>query len=48
MSLIGRGSPVGVVVAPPGSDYRNLNGGAGATFWVKASAQDASGWVAVA
>jgi hypothetical protein len=48
MSLIGRGSPIGVVVASPGSDYRNLNGGAGATFWIKTSGQDASGWIAVA
>ena len=48
MSLIGRGAPVNVVAAPPGSDYRNLNGGTGATFWIKGSGQDASGWIAVA
>lgn len=45
---IGRGSPAGVVSAPPGSDYRNLNGGAGSTFWIKHSGNDASGWVALA
>jgi hypothetical protein len=48
MSVIGRGTPLGVVPAPPGSDYRNLNGGAGNTFWIKVSATDATGWVAVA
>ena len=47
-SLLGRGSPVGVMTAPPGSDYRNLDGGAGTTLWVKRSGSDASGWVAVA
>ena len=47
-SLLGRGSPAGVVAAVPGSDYRNLDGGAGATLWVKRSGSDASGWVAVA
>lgn len=48
VSLIGRGSPLGSVSAPPGSSYRNLNGGAGATFWVKQAATDSSGWVAIA
>jgi hypothetical protein len=47
-SSIGRGSPAGVVRAPPGSDYRNLNGGAGSTLWIKHSDNDASGWVALA
>lgn len=47
-SSIGRGSPAGVVSAPPGSDYRNLNGGAGSTFWIKQNGNDASGWIAVA
>ena len=46
--LIGRGSPLGVVSAPPGSSYRNLDGGAGATFWIKQTATDATGWVAIA
>jgi len=45
---IGRGSPEGVVMAPPGSDYRNLNGGAGQTMWVKQSGSDANGWLAIA
>jgi hypothetical protein len=48
VTLIGRGSPIGVVSAPPGSSFRNLNGGAGATYWIKQTATDATGWVAVA
>ncbi|MGC9269008.1 right-handed parallel beta-helix repeat-containing protein [Acidiphilium sp.] len=48
VSLIGRGSPLGAVTATPGSSYRNLNGGVGATYWVKQTATDATGWVAVA
>lgn len=48
IACIGHGSPVGVVVAPPGSDYRNLDGGAGSTLWIKQSGQDASGWYAIA
>ena len=47
LSAIGRGSPDGSVSAPPGSDYRNLDGGAGATFWVKRTGTGATGWVAV-
>ena len=47
LSAIGRGSPEGSVSAPPGSDYRNLDGGAGATFWVKRTGTGATGWVAV-
>ena len=47
-SLVGRGSPQGVVAAPPGSDYRNLDGGLGQTFWLKQSGNDASGWAAIA
>jgi hypothetical protein len=35
-------------VAPPGSDYRNLNGGAGQTFWLKQSGVDSTGWIAIA
>ena len=45
---IGRGSPAGLVSAAPGSDYRNLNGGAGATYWVKQTGTGSSGWFAVA
>jgi hypothetical protein len=44
----GHGSPQGVVTAPPGSDYRNLDGGAAQTFWVKQTGTDSHGWVAVA
>jgi len=45
---IGRGTPQGSVSAPPGSDYRNLDGGAGATFWIKQSGTGNTGWVALA
>ncbi|MCB8880424.1 right-handed parallel beta-helix repeat-containing protein [Acidisoma cellulosilytica] len=45
---IGSGTPNGVVTAPPGSDYRNLAGGAGSTFWVKQSGTSNTGWVAIA
>ncbi|WP_249676036.1 hypothetical protein [Acidocella sp. C78] len=48
VALIGRGSPLGAVTAPPGSSYRNLDGGAGATFWIKQTATDATGWTAIA
>jgi len=47
-SNVGRGAPTGQLSAPPGSDYRNLNGGAGNTFWIKQSGTDTSGWIAVA
>ena len=46
-SLLGRGSPEGVVPGPPGSDYRNLDGGVGSTFWVKRSGTAAAGWIAL-
>jgi hypothetical protein len=46
-STVGRGSPLGVVAAPPGSDFRNLNGGVGTTFWVKQANDDATGWAAI-
>jgi hypothetical protein len=45
---VGRGAPTGQYAAPPGSDYRNLNGGIGSTFWIKQSGTDSSGWIAVA
>lgn len=48
VELIGRGSPLNVVSAPAGSTYRNLNGGVGATFWVKQSGTSSANWVAVA
>ena len=44
---LGRGSPEGVVSAPAGSDYRNLDGGAGMTFWLKRTGSGQTGWVAV-
>lgn len=44
----GHGSPDGVVTAPPGSDYRNLDGGAGQTLWIKRAGADAHGWFAIA
>jgi len=47
-STVGRGAPSGVVAAPPGSDFRNLNGGPGNTFWIKCTGTDDNGWVAVA
>ena len=47
-TTVGRGAPTGAVAAPPGSDFRNLNGGVGNTFWIKCSGTDANGWVAIA
>jgi hypothetical protein len=46
-STVGRGSPLGVIAAPPGSEFRNLNGGVGTTFWVKQANNDATGWAAI-
>ena len=48
IAATGHGSPLGNVSAPPGSDYRNLDGGVGATLWIKRSGTDASGWFAIA
>jgi hypothetical protein len=48
VSCLGRGSPEGVVAAAPGSDFRNLDGGAGNTLWVKVSGTSSSGWTAIA
>lgn len=47
LSLLGRGDPRGQVAAPPGSDYRNLDGGIGQTLWVKQTGTDTSGWAAI-
>lgn len=44
----GHGSPEGIVAAPPGSDYRNLDGGVGATLWIKRGGTDQHGWFAIA
>lgn len=48
VSALGRGSPEGVIAAPPGSDYRNLDGGAGITLWLKRTGAGSSGWAAIA
>jgi parallel beta-helix repeat protein len=48
VELIGRGSPLNAYPAPPGSTYRNLNGGVGNTFWVKQAGTGTSNWIAVA
>jgi hypothetical protein len=48
IAATGHGSPDGVVSAPPGSDYRNLDGGAGQTLWIKRTGTDFHGWFAVA
>ena len=48
LTLFGRGSPEGVIVAPPGSDYRDLDGGVGHTLWLKRLGTEASGWFALA
>lgn len=48
VELIGRGSPQNIVSAPAGSTFRNLNGGAGVTFWVKQMGNGSGNWVAVA
>ena len=46
-SCLGRGAPEGVVTAPPGSDYRNLDGGAGQTLWLKRTGTGNTGWFAI-
>lgn len=48
VELIGRGSPLNIISAPPGSTFRNLNGGIGVTFWVKQAGTGSTNWVAVA
>lgn len=45
--IIGRNSPQGAVTAPPGSTFRNLNGGVGSSFYVKQSGTGNSGWAAI-
>jgi hypothetical protein len=47
-SNVGTGAPEGVVTAPPGSDYRNLSGGSGTTFYIKRTGTGNTGWFAVA
>lgn len=48
LTYLGRGSPEGLLTAPPGSDYRNLDGGVGATLWMKRVGSGNSGWYPVA
>jgi hypothetical protein len=47
LSAIGRGTPESVITAPPGSTYRNLNGGTGTSFYVKRSGTANVGWFAL-
>lgn len=44
-NLFGSGSPEGVVTAPPGSKYTNLNGGDHMTIFVKESGTGNTGWI---
>jgi hypothetical protein len=48
VTSVGRGSPEGAITAPPGSDYRNLDGGVGSTLWIKQVGTDNQGWSAIA
>jgi parallel beta-helix repeat protein len=48
VAATGHGSPQDIVAAPPGSDYRNLDGGAGQTLWVKQTGTNSQGWTAIA
>ncbi len=48
VEAIGRNAPEGVVVAPPGSTFRNLNGGVGTSFYVKRTGAGSTGWFALA
>jgi hypothetical protein len=48
VAATGHGPPTGIVIAPPGSDYRNLDGGAGQTLWIKRTGTDSNGWFAIA
>jgi hypothetical protein len=48
ITMVGSGTPQGVVTAPTGSDYRNLTGVAGSVFWIKQTGTGATGWVAIA
>jgi hypothetical protein len=47
-SSIGRGNPEGIVTANPGSDWRNLDGGAGSTWYIKRTGSGPTGWSAIA
>ncbi len=47
LELIGRNTPQGVISAPPGSTFRNLNGGVGSSFYVKQTGTGSTGWAAI-
>jgi hypothetical protein len=47
-TMVGSGTPQGVVTAAPGSDYRDLTGAAGSVFWIKQTGTGATGWIAIA
>jgi len=47
IEAIGRNAPEGAVTAPPGSTFRNLNGGVGTTLYVKRSGTGPTGWFAL-
>ncbi len=47
MELIGRNTPQGAVTAPPGSTFRNLNGGVGSSFYIKQTGTGNTGWAAI-
>lgn len=42
----GLGSPEGVVMAPVGTLYLQLDGGANTTLWIKESGTSDTGWAA--
>ena len=48
IAATGHGTPIGIVTAPPGSDYRNLDGGVGQTLWIKRVGTDSNGWFPIA
>lgn len=45
MIYMGNGNPNGVVGAPVGSLYLQLDGAAGTTLWVKEAGTGTAGWV---
>lgn len=45
--FVGVGTPEGVITADPGSEYININGGAGTTLYVKQSGVGNTGWKGV-
>ncbi len=47
LEAIGRNTPEGVTTAPPGSTFRNLNGGVGTSFYVKRTGTGNTGWFAI-